>query len=314
MYDRRMTQALPSGFRSDFITVNEVKLHVLHNGQAYAGAPFDDDRPAILMLHGFPEFWIAWESVMQKLGDEYLIIVPDQRGYNLSDAPVGVENYQARFLVQDMIALSMAMLGEKHFALAGHDWGASIAYALAMRFPERINHLFIANGVHPACFQQAIIDDSEQAKASAYFHILRREDASRIMAADDFKRTFNMFESFSKTPWLTEEMKERYRSAWADEARLQAMLHWYNSSPIEIPKEDETPTDAPLYNVGYDKFRVTMPHTLIWGTGDQALLPVCHELLEHFCDDFTRIDIPESDHWLLHSHAKKIAEVIRSRV
>jgi len=309
-----MTQTLPSGFRSDFITVNDVKLHVVHNGEAYEGKPLKDRRAAILMLHGFPEFWFAWESVMQELSEDFLVIVPDQRGYNLSDAPIGVENYRAKFLVQDMILLSTAMLGEREFALAGHDWGASIAYALAMNFPQRINHLFIANGVHPACFQQAIIDHPEQAKASAYFHILRREDASHIMAADDFKRTFNMFEGFSKTPWLTEAMKERYRTAWADEARLQAMLHWYNSSPIEIPKEGEALTETPLYNVSFDKFRVPMPHTLIWGAGDQALLPVCHERLEHFCDDFTRVDIPEGDHWLLHSHAGKIAEVIKSRI
>jgi len=309
-----MEQILPPGFRSDFVNTNGVKLHVVHNGEVFNGKPLNDGRLAIMMLHGFPEFWIAWENVMRELGDDYLIIAPDQRGYNLSDAPAGVENYRAKLLVQDMVGLSSALLGEKHFALAGHDWGASIAYALAINFPEQINHLFIANGVHPACFQQAIIDYPAQAKASAYFHILRREDASRFMVENDFKRTFSMFEGFSKTPWLTEEIKDRYRVAWADKARLQAMLHWYNSSPIEIPKEGETLTDTPLYNVGYDKFRVTMPHTLIWGAGDQALLPVCHEKLEHFCDSLQKISIPEGDHWLLHTHAEEIAAVIKKAI
>ena len=209
-----MNDFLPPGFRSDFVHANGIRLHLVHNGPAYQGDPLDDPRQPILLLHGFPEFWFAWEQVARALGGEYLILIPDQRGYNRSEAPEGREHYKARILVQDMIALTEAVLGDRNFTLGGHDWGASIAYALAINFPERIDHLLIANGVHPACFQKALLDDPAQARASAYFHILRSEQAPDIMAADNFAKTFSMFEKFSLSPWMTPEIKQLYAQAY----------------------------------------------------------------------------------------------------
>lgn len=309
-----MTDKLPTGFRSDFIECNGIRFHLVHNGAEYNGSPLHEDRQAILMLHGFPEFWIAWESVMETLGNEYLILVPDQRGYNKTDAPAGAENYRARLLVHDMINLTSAVLGDKTFSLAGHDWGASIAYALAINFPEKINNLLIANGVHPACFQRAMIDYPDQAKASAYFHILRSPDAAPHMCANDFAKTFSMFEKFSLTPWLDEKTKERYREAWSGKERLAAMLHWYNSSPIVVPEVGKPIPEAPLYHAISDEFRVTMPHTLVWGMGDQALLPATHENLDMFCDELTRVEVQDADHWILHTHGELVADALRKLV
>jgi len=309
-----MQANLPNGYRSDFVDCNGVRLHLVHNGHPYSGAPLDDARQPVLLLHGFPEFWRAWEDVMWALGDEYLFLVPDQRGYNLSAAPSGAENYKARLLVADMLALTHSVLGERSFTLGGHDWGASIAYALAINFPGKIDHLLIANGVHPACFQKAMIDHPEQAKASAYFHILRSPGAAPHMCANDFTKTFSMFEKFSSSPWLTEEKKEQYRQAWKDERRMAAMLHWYNSSPIVVPKEGEPVGEAPLYHVEPDTFRITMPHKLVWGEGDQALLPVSQEKLDLFCDDLRRVPVPDADHWILHTHGKHVANELRDLI
>lgn len=284
---------------------------MVHNGHTFAGAPIEDSRTPILMLHGFPEFWIAWEGVMQALGDEFLILAPDQRGYNQSDAPAGVEQYRAKALVADMITLTNAFLGERPFVLAGHDWGASIAYAMAINFPQKIKSLIIANGVHPVCFQKALIDSPAQADASSYFHLLRSEKAAAVMAEDNFRRTFAMFEKFSETPWLTPALKSRYRSAWANQERLQAMLHWYNSSPIVVPQRGEEVKDAPLYNVAEDNFRISMPHTLIWGEKDQALLPDCHAILPRYCDALRKSLFQDADHWILHTHAAPVSDLIR---
>ena len=302
---------LPKGFRSDFVECNGIRIHAVHNGEAYKGHPLDDPRKPLLLLHGFPEFWIAWEAVMNRLGDEFLVLVPDQRGYNKSDAPSGRENYKARTLVQDMVALTLAVFGEREFTLGGHDWGASIAYGLAINFPQKVSGLLIANGVHPACFQKAMIDYPAQAKASAYFHILRSPEAAPHMCANGFAKTFSMFEKFSLSEWLTEELKERYRQAWDGEARMAAMLHWYSSSPIVVPREGEPIPEAPLYDVGPDTFRISMPHTLVWGKGDQALLPVSQSDLDLYCDDLRRVEVEDADHWILHTHQDLVAEELR---
>ena len=304
----------PPGFTSSFVECDGTRLHFLHNGDASSGFPLRDKRSAVVFLHGFPEFWIAWQSVFVGLADDFLVIAPDQRGYNLSDAPEGVENYQAKRLVNDISILTDTVLGSQSFALAGHDWGGSIAYALAMRLPERISHLVIANGVHPVCFQEALIDDPDQAAASNYFHILRREDASRIMAANDFEKTFSMFEKFSQSDWLDEPLRQTYRAAWSQPGRLKAMLHWYNSSPIHVPdgKEEPSPNTLPLYGASRQDFRIAMPHLLIWGERDQALLPSANRSLEQFCDHLERINLPDADHWLLHTHGDRISDQIRT--
>lgn len=257
---------------------------------------------------------MAWENVMEHLDDEFLVLVPDQRGYNLSDAPEGEENYRAKLLVQDMISLMETVIGQRPFSLGGHDWGASIAYAMCINFPDKINHLLIANGVHPVCFQRAMIDYPAQAKASAYFHILRSGGAAPHMCADNFAKTLSMFEKFSSTPWLTEELKNRYRKAWDGEKRMAAMLHWYNSSPIVVPKEGEPIPNAPLYDGTPDRFGISMPHTLVWGDGDQALLPVCHEHLNDFCSDMRHVPVHGADHWLLHTHGELVASEIRKLI
>ncbi len=302
---------LPQGYRSDFVQCGDIRIHVVHNGAPYLDSPLKDDRPALLLLHGFPEFWMAWEAVMPHLSEDFLVLAPDQRGYGLTDAPAGIEHYRTGLLVGDMIGLTSAMLGNKTFNVAGHDWGASVAYALAIGKPELVEKLVIANGVHPVCFQNALIDDKEQAKASAYIHVLKSAQAPTRMFENGFARTFSMFEKFSSVSWLTDALREKYRNAWSDKHRLAAMLNWYSSSPLVVPVDDDERADAVLYNANPDKFRIAMPHLLIWGEKDTALLPVSNEHLEHYCDSLERVVYNDADHWLLHTHSKRVAGDIR---
>ena len=109
-------------------------------------------------------------------------------------------------------------------------------------------------------------------------------------------------------------MKDRYRAAWEGEYRMRAMLHWYNSSPIVVPRAGEPVPNAPLYDAPRDKFRISMPHTLVWGEGDQALLPVCHEHLDEYCDNLRFVGVPEGDHWILHTHGQLVAQELRELV
>ena len=110
------------------------------------------DGEPVILLHGFPEAWFGWENQIEALANAgFRVIVPDQRGYNLSSKPVGVENYQTRSLVKDIVGLAKT-LGLDSFHLAGHDWGAMIAWSLAMVVPRRIKRLAIANVPHPAVF------------------------------------------------------------------------------------------------------------------------------------------------------------------
>ena len=300
---------LPDGFQSAFIDCGAVTLHVVHNGRSIAqDGTIADARPAIVFLHGFPEYWAAWKPVLARLADDFLMIAPDQRGYNLSDAPQDVSAYATGKLVGDILAVADALLGpDRPFTLAGHDWGASVAYALAIGHSNRLNGLVIVNGVHPVTFQRALIRDAEQCAASQYFHILTAPNAAERMAENDYARTFSMFEKFSSSPWLDEAERAGYLAAWSQPGRLNAMLNWYRGSPIVVPEPGATGVKAPLAHGTPDHFSVRVPHLLLWGMADQALRPVARQGLEAFAPDLRLVEIADGDHWVIHTHGELVA-------
>lgn len=289
--------------RFGFFDRGDVRLHVASAG--------DPAKPLVIFLHGFPEYWAAWQEVMLELAEDFHVVAPDQRGFNLSSKPVGEEAYRAKHLVADLAALADRISPGRPFILAGHDWGASIAYAYAFAHPCRLTHLVIANGVHPVCFQRAILEDAGQRRASQYFHKLRAAGAAERMVEDDFARTLKMIEGFSKTGWMTPEIAARYRAAWARPGAMQAMLHWYNSSPVIVPRPDEVVTDAPLLSMEPDRAMVRMPHLVIWGEADEALRPACLEGLDRYAADLTVKKVAGAGHWILHEQPVEVAKTMR---
>ena len=304
-------QQLPRNFHSAFTDCGEVRLHFVHNAASVnADGTLDDLRTPIVFLHGFPEYWAGWKPVFPDLQDKYLLIAPDQRGYNLSDAPQRTESYTARKLVSDLLALTSNLLGNRKFVLAGHDWGAAVAYSAAISVPERLIALIIVNGVHPGPFQRALINDPAQIRASQYFHFLRAADSADRMSEDAFRRAFGMFEKFSPAPWLDEDEREGYRRAWSQPGRLNAMLNWYRASPIVVPLPGEPAPSAPLKDADPRKFAVAAPHLLVWGMKDPALLPSSRAGLEQFAARLSTVEIADGDHWVIHTHGARIAREI----
>jgi pimeloyl-ACP methyl ester carboxylesterase len=271
----------------------------------------DPALPAILMLHGFPENRSAWRKVAERLADRFFLVLPDQRGYGPSSKPEGVDSYRGRHLAADAMAVIEHAAPGRPFALAGHDWGASVAYAIAFARPERLTHLVIANGVHPWCFQCAIIDDAGQRAASQYMNRLKSAGAEQMLSGDGFRRLMNMIAGFSKTGWMTPAEADAYRAGWALPGALTAMLDWYRASPIVVPEIDEAATGAPILEVPAEKMSVTVPHLVIWGEADEALRPVCLEGLERFARNLTIERVPDAGHWILHEQPEAVARIVR---
>src|SRR3979409_332348 len=109
---------------------NGVKIHYATLGTG----------PLVVMIHGFPDYWYTWRAQMEGLADRFQVVAIDQRGYNLSDKPAGVENYDVRLLVGDVIAV-IKHLGRQNAIIVGHDWGGIVAWNLAMSAPEFVERL-----------------------------------------------------------------------------------------------------------------------------------------------------------------------------
>jgi pimeloyl-ACP methyl ester carboxylesterase len=289
------------------VDANGVRLNC-----AIAGNP---EAPLIICLHGFPEYWAGWRSVMEELAGAFHVVAPDQRGYNLSTKPDGVDAYRARHMVADLAALVDVLSPGQPFVLAGHDWGASVAYAYAFAHPNRLTHLVIANGVHPVCFQRAILEDAGQRQASQYINRLRTEDAETLLSADGYARLLRMFEKFSAAPWIDGETKRDYVSAWSQPGALTGMLNWYRASPIAVPAPDDpAPASVPVLDLAPEAVTVRMPHLVLWGEQDTALRPSCLEGLERFAPRLSIERIPGASHWILHEKPLEVARRIRAFV
>ena len=290
--------------RSETLKIAGHDFHV-----AVAGDP---SKPAILMLHGFPEYSGAFAELIAQLEAEYFCIAPDQRGYGQSWRPTGVKHYVASKLVGDALAIL------DHYspdipvaAVLGHDWGAAVAYGLAFRHPERLQNLIIANGVHPIPFQRALASGGAQSEASQYIKWLRAEGSEEKLAANDHARMMGIFSKHMDMSWMTPEKLTAYQTAWGDAAQVRGMVNWYRASFLKVADPGVPLQDEDLPNLPPHLLHVPMPHLLLWGEGDTALLPECYAGLEDHCDDLILQTVPDVDHWLLHQKPAEVAQHIR---
>jgi len=136
---------LPEGFTdlftSRYVETGGLRQHVVTGGEG----------PPLLLLHGWPQTWYAWRLVMPALARGFFVVAPDQRGCGLSGRPA--DGYDTGALAGDLVAL-MDALGHQRFAMAGHDTGMWISYALAADHPGRLDRLAVAEtplpGVSPS--------------------------------------------------------------------------------------------------------------------------------------------------------------------
>ena len=285
--------------RHAMMAVNGVELQTRAVGDAKA--------PLLLFLHGFPEYSGAWDEVLPAFVERFHAVAPDQRGYARSSKPAGLEAYRVKHLVRDVLALAERLSPERPFNLVGHDWGASVAYATAIAAPGRIAKLAVINGVHPGPFQRALVEDEAQRRASTYMHDLRDPRAEARLSADNFEGLLGMLSRFGPQPWLTPERQARYIEAWSPQGALTGMLNWYRASPLLVPRPGEEVDPAKVMKLDPAQLRVRMPHLVIWGMDDRALLPVSRATLPDYCDDLAVREIRNADHWVVH---QKTAEVI----
>jgi pimeloyl-ACP methyl ester carboxylesterase len=277
-----------------------IRLHY-----ASCGAP---GAPLVLCIHGFPEYWGAWEDVLPQLGEWAYAVAPDLRGYNLSSQPPGVDAYRAREIVGDLIHLIGALGYEQAFVVA-HDWGGAAGWQLAISRPQLVEKLVILNSPHPFVFARELANNPEQQRASAYMNRLRAADAETQLAKDGFARLFASFatEEGGAPPWLDAVRRERYRAVWA--RGLSGALNFYRATPLYPPTPDDPGARALVLDAG--KFTVRVPTLVLWGMRDRALLPCLLDGLDELVPQITVERLPGASHWLAHEEPAHVAARVR---
>ena len=284
----RKKEAKAAMIKHEYADVNGVRLHYATAGKG----------KLIMFVHGFPEFWYEWKNQLAEFGQDYQAVAPDMRGYNLSSKPAGVDQYQVKYLVEDLRALA-ENLGHKKFTLVAHDWGGAIAWAFAIAHPDYLDKLVIINAPHPGVFQRELRDNPAQQKASSYMLMFRSEQAEQILSANNYGTLVQIVLGEGlKNGVFTEEDKKAYIEAWSQPGALTGGLNYYRAARVGPPAEGDT--NAANFAAGMPSLEVKVPTLVIWGEKDTALLTGNLDGLDKYVPNLTIKRIPDGTHWVIH--------------
>lgn len=280
--------SLPSA-KSIYQTVNGVRLHIVAVG--------DESGQSVVLLHGFPDFFYGWRHVIPSLVQAgYRVLVPDQRGYNLSEKPTGIAPYQMSELARDIVEL-VASEGSDAAHLVGHDFGGAVAWNVALRYPESVDRLSVLNMPHPTVFRQALWSNLGQLRRSwyAFFFLLPRLPEWYV-SRRDYRAMVRAVRTTAAPGTFTDEDIERYRTAWSQDGAVAGMLNSYRAA-YRYPF-------LPLRN------RVKPPTLMIWGTEDAYLVSeLAPESLE-YCEDGRLEWVPDASHWVHHERPGRVTDLL----
>ena len=277
-----------------YVPASGVRLHLVRAGPA--------GGPPVILLHGFPEFWYGWRYQIPYLAQEgYRVWVPDQRGYNLSEKPRPVAAYNLDVLAADVIAL-IRVTGHDSVFLVGHDWGAAVAWWVAIKYPELLNRLVILNVPHPIVMARHTRHSLEQIARSWYIFFFQLPRLPELLfRARGYRFGLKALELSSRPDTFTNGDVEAYRRAWARPGAVTGMINWYRAT-----RQTHTARLASL--------RVTTPTLIIWGAHDLALSRALAPKSLEMCDNGRLVFIENATHWVQHDEPARVNELIRSFV
>jgi pimeloyl-ACP methyl ester carboxylesterase len=265
----------------------------------------DREKPAVILLHGFPESHRTWRELAPRLQGQFFLAMPDQRGFAGSDLPQEVDAYKTDILVDDIFALADALRLER-FALVGHDWGGAIAWGAALRENPRLTRLAIINAPHPVVFQKSVIEDADQRAASQYISAFRAPGFEKMVEAKGFDWFFETtFARHVDISQIAESERRQYIADWSQPGAFNAMLNWYRGSKAVVPPPGVT---VPLPDWLLRAFpTVQIPTLVIWGMKDAALLPLQLDGLDRMVENLTIVRLPDAGHFAPWEAASDVA-------
>ena len=259
-----------------YADLDGVRLHYVEAGQG----------PLVVLLHGFPEAWFSWQHQIPALvAAGYRVVAPDMRGYNLSGKPQGVDSYRVDALAGDVAQLIRAC-GADRAAVAGHDWGAVVAWAFAMRYPELLDRLAILNVPHPVRMTQGL-RTLRQIRKSWYmffFQLPRLPEMS--FRARDYAALRRAFRATVRPGAFTAADIQRYVDAAAQPGALTASINYYR---------------ALFRRAGQAQAgvrRIDAPVLVIWGEQDAFLGVELAEPGRKWVPNCRVERIPDASHWV----------------
>lgn len=266
-----------------FADVNGIRMHYIAAG---AGE-------TVVMLHGFPESWYSWRHQIAALSPHYRVIAPDLRGYNETE---NRGPYDTDTLQNDVLGL-IEHLGESRVHVIGHDWGAAIAWLLAIEHPEAVRSLGICNVPHPAIFAKGIRRPRQLLRSWYIFFFQLPWLPERLMAFDNYHMLARNLIHSCRPGTFTREDITAFLANWRRQG-LSGGINWYRAV---VRDRRPLPGRVPL---------IMAPTVFIWGERDFALGRELTHGTEEYVHDLTMRYLPEASHWVQQEEPDRVSEYL----
>ena len=259
----------------------------------------ENGTPGVL-LHGFPQFHYGWKDQIPALVEAgFRVIVPDQRGYNLSDKPKGISSYDVDILAEDIIGL-FDHFGIQQAKLVGHDWGAIVAWTIAINHPERLEKLVILNVPHPDVMTDFVLNNRAQRKKSWYVFFFQIPlFVEWVLSKNNFEYLARMLTQSGCKGTFTEGDVAEYKQAWSPNGALTGMLNWYRAAFRRGLRSAFNRKKSPVR-------RVRIPTMMLWGRRDVALSVDMAQPSIDLCDEGELTIYDKSTHWVQHDASAEV--------
>lgn len=248
-----------------------------------------DGQPFVL-LHGFPETAHSWQATTKYLNAHgFRTYAIHQRGYSLGAQPKERYAYRTQALVEDVHTF-LNILNEPVY-LVGHDWGAIVAWDVALKYPDKIKHLTAVSVPHLGAYIRSMFSSNQLLK-SYYIGLFQLPKIPEAM----FEKFPKIGFSLLKSNGMTNEQLQIFKTEMVDEKRLSSALNWYRGLPFSSNK-----------NL---KQKVSVPTLFIWGKHDSAVGQKSVSLNKNYVTGpYTEI-ILDASHWIPAQNAQQLSQLI----
>lgn len=247
------------------------------------------DGQAVVLLHGFPETAESWNEVSQLLNAQgFRTYAINQRGYSLGATPSARSAYKSSELVADVHVFLKTL--EQPAYLIGHDWGAVVAWDVAIQHPNQIKHLTALSVPHKAAFMQAMLRSNQLFK-SYYMGLFQLPKIPELL----FEKVPKLGLALLKNSGMTPQQLDDFQEQMVKQGRIATALNWYRGIPFS--------SNRTLLK------KVKVPTLFVWGKQDSAITQKSVELNKHFIDaPYTEIHL-EATHWLPVQNANDVVQL-----
>ena len=238
-----------------YLDANSLRIHYVRHGE---GLP-------LVLLHGWPEFWLTWRKNILPLAEGFDVVAPDLRGFGDSDKPALPDRPGdlLKDYVEDLRGLADA-LGFERFGIVSHDVGAYVAQAFARGYPERLSGIFFFNCPYPGIGERWAEADHVN---EIWYQSFNQQPWAASLVGENHKtcETYirHFLDHWSYKPGLFDDDLDLWVENFMKPGNLQGGFNWYASTNEGRIKQ--------IRHGAPELPKVETPTRVLWGESDSVL-------------------------------------------